>query len=61
MSSAALSPLTPDEHAIVARVVDDAPPITEAAKARLAALLRPAGARDRFADALTGIIRGGAS
>ena len=60
MSPSAPSPLTPDERPVVARLVDEAPPLTEATKSRLAALLRPSQ-HDGFTEAMRRSIRGGAA
>jgi hypothetical protein len=56
------SQLSPGEHAVIARVVDDAPPLSQSAKARLAALLRGAHTRpDHFASKLAKTMRGDAA
>lgn len=56
--SSSITQLTADERAVIARVVDDAPPLTESTRARLAALLKGAGTRpDNFADKFASTIR----
>lgn len=51
-------PLSPSERVIVAHVVDQAPPLSQSTKARLAALLRPSGPRDSFVSAVRDTIGG---
>jgi hypothetical protein len=62
MSALTSSPLSADERAVIARVVDDAPPIPQATKARLAALLKGvATGPDHVTDKLAATIRRGAA
>ncbi|GAB3410967.1 hypothetical protein GCM10027515_31930 [Schumannella luteola] len=49
------TPLTADERAVIARVVDQAPPLTESTRSRLSALLRQP---DGFAEAARAAFRG---
>jgi len=57
-SLAPLPPLSPDERAVVSRVVDSAPPLRPAVVAELAAILRPS---DPFIERMRDVFRGGAS
>jgi hypothetical protein len=61
MSAPSANQLSADEHAVIARIVDDAPPLTESTRSRLAALLRGARSRpDHFADKVAATMRGAA-
>jgi hypothetical protein len=51
------APLLPDERAVITRVVDTFPPLSQKAAASLAALLRPSGG-DHFTNKVRATIRG---